>query len=89
VLTLKIANCSGLLPERKSIKDSTTVRIRLFIKPDDDLSVLIEQLHRAGIPATGGARFSDEQAAITFPELADTDRAIAWLAKVGIHTERG
>jgi hypothetical protein len=67
------------------------VRIQLSLKdhPETDVTTLIEQLRSADILVSGGADLGDGQAAIIFPAPEETDRAIAWLAKAGIHAARG
>ena len=50
--------------------------------------MLMEQLRKAGIYATGGGDLGDLQA-LLFRTPQETDRAIAFLKTVGIDSERG
>ena len=53
------------------------------------LYALIERLNQEGIPVAGGAMAGGLEAILLFDSPEDTDRAIAWLARVGIHAARG
>lgn len=67
--------------------------MRLLVSLDGQrsksLSTLIERLNQDGIRVAGGAMFGDLDATLLFDKPEDTDRAIAWLASIGIHSERG